>query len=144
MSNRIQPIYIFLTLIGLVLICNGCTTSLLVSSATAAPSGATYMSGSGGTIESYQAVTFEDTIKATRAAAEILSLEVKQEQVDADRVSFQYADNGDRRVNIVIEQRTATLTYLKVTTGMFGDHGLGRILTRQILLEISDAGDLLE
>ena len=144
MSNRIQPIYIFLTLIGLVLICNGCTTSLLVSSATAAPSGATHMSGSGGTIESYQAVTFEDTITATRAAAEILSLEVKQEQVDADRVSFQYADNGDRRVNIVIEQRTATLTYLKVTTGMFGDHGLGRILTRQILLEISDAGDLLE
>jgi len=144
MSNRIKPIYIFLTLIGLVLICNGCTTSLLVSSATAAPSGATHMSGSGGTIESYQAVTFEDTIKAARAAAEILSLEVKQEQVDADRVSFQYADNGDRRVNIVIEQRTATLTYLKVTTGMFGDHGLGRILTRQILLEISDAGDLLE
>jgi len=71
-------------------------------------------------------------------------LEVKQEEIDADRVSFQYADNGDRWVNIVIEQRTATLTYLKVTTGMFGDHGLGRILTRQILLEISDAGDLLE
>ena len=144
MSNRIQPIHLFLTLIGLVLVCNGCTTSLLVSSATAAPSGATYASGSGGTIKSYQAVTFEDAIKSTRAAAEILSLEVKQEEIDADRVSFQYADDNDQRADVVIEQRTATMTYWKVTTGWFADPGLGRILMRQILLKISDAGDLLE
>jgi hypothetical protein len=144
MGRRLQHKRIVLTLMVLMLTCNGCTTSLLLSSMNAAQSGATHISGFGGKIESYQAVTFEDTIKATRLAAKTLSLDVKQEAIEAERASFQYIDKSDHRADVVIEQRTATMTYLMVNTGWFGAHGMGHLLIRQILQEISDAGDLLE
>ncbi|MEJ2282702.1 MAG: DUF3568 family protein [Desulfobacterales bacterium] len=144
MGQRRQHKNIIWTLMALILMCNGCTTSLLVGSMSAAPSGATYVSTVGGKIESYQAVTFENALKATRLAVATLSLDVKQEEIDADRASFQYADKNGHRMDVVIEQRTATMTYLMVNTGWFGVHGMGRLLMRQILLEISDAGDLLE
>ena len=144
MSDRILTIYMATTLMVMVLVCNGCTTSLIVSGASAAPSGATYIGGHGGKIESYQAVTFEDTIKATMKAVETLSLNVEQENIDDNRVWFKFADNSENMVDVAIERRTATMTYLTVDTGLGGAHGMGRLLMRQILLEISDAGDLLE
>ena len=144
MGNRIQLLRRVIALIGLVLMVNGCTTSLVVGSMSAAPSGATYASGLGGKIESYQLVNFEVTVNATRQAAENLSLNLKQETVDADRASFRFMDNGDRRADVVIERRTATMTYLAVNTGWFGAHGMGQLLMKQILDEISDAGNLSE
>ena len=117
MDTQLRHKNILLTLIALILICNGCTAPLLIGGMSAAPSGATYASGVGGKIESYQAVTFEDALKATRLAAKTLSLDVKQEEIDADRASFQFADKNDRRADVVIEQRTATMTYLMVATG---------------------------
>lgn len=144
MGNRIQLLRRVIALIGLVMMVNGCASSLVVGSMSAAPSGATYASSLGGKIESYQLVNFEDTVNATRQAAENLSLDLKQETVDADRASFRFMDNGDRRADVVIERRTATMTYLAVNTGWFGAHGMGQLLMKQILDEISDAGNLSE
>ena len=144
MGNRIQLLRRVIGLIGLVMMVNGCASSLVVGSMSAAPSGATYASSLGGKIESYQLVNFEDTVNATRQAAENLSLDLKQETVDADRASFRFMDNGDRRADVVIERRTATMTYLAVNTGWFGAHGMGQLLMKQILDEISDAGNLSE
>ena len=80
----------------------------------------------------------------TANGTETLSLEVKKEEIAAGQASFQFADIKDRKVDLVIEQRTATMTYLKVDTGWFGPHGMGRLLLGQIIDEISEAGDFLE
>ncbi len=131
-------------LLGFVMIVNGCAPSLMVGGMSAAPSGATYVSSFGEKIESYQIVSYPDTLAAVRRAATILSVEVKKESVAAKKASFQFADSEDRVVDVVIEQRTATMTCLKVNTGWFGPHGMGRLLLRQILKEISESGDTLQ
>jgi len=144
MSRLIRYVNIFLALIVPVIIASGCATPLVVGGMSAAPGGATYVSGIGGKIESYQIASYKDTLAATRRAAETLSLDVKKEEIAAEQASFQFADIKDRKVDLVIEQRTATMTYLKVDTGWFGPHGMGSLLIRQILNEIVEAGDFLE
>jgi len=144
MSRLIRYVNIFLAVTVPVIIASGCATPLVVGGMSAAPSGVTSASSHPGKIESYQIVSYEDTLKAIRRAAETLSLEVKKEEIAAEQASFQFADIKDRQVDLVIEQRTATMTYLKVNTGWFGPHGMGRLLIRQILDEIAEAGDFLE
>ena len=144
MSRLIRYVNIFLALIVPVIIASGCATPLFVGGISAAPGGASYASTIGGKIESYQIASYKDTLAATRRAAETLSLDVKKEEIAAEQASFQFADIKDRKVDLVIEQRTATMTYLKVDTGWFGPHGMGRLLIGQILNEISEAGDFLE
>ena len=144
MSRLIRHVNIFFAVIVPVIIASGCATPLVVGGMSAAPGGASYVSSIGGKIESYQIASYKDTLAATRRAAETLSLEVKKEEIAAGQASFQFADIKDRKVDLVIEQRTATMTYLKVDTGWFGPHGMGRLLIGQILNEISEAGDFLE
>jgi len=144
MSKLIRYVNIFLAVIIPVIIASGCATPLVVGGMSAAPGGASYVSSIGGKIESYQIVSYENTLKAVRRAAETLSLEVKKEEIAAGQASFQFADIKDRKVDLDIEQRTATMTYLKVDTGWFGPHGMGRLLITQILNEVSKAGDFLE
>ena len=144
MSRLIRYVNIFLALIVPVIIASGCATPLVVGGMSAAPGGASYVSTIGGKIESYQIASYKDTLAATRRAAETLSLDVKKEEIAAEQASFQFADIKDRKVDLVIEQRTATMTYLQVDTGWFGPHGMGSLLIRQILNEIVEAGDFLE
>ena len=139
MSRLIRYVNIFLAVIIPVIIASGCATPLVVGGMSAAPGGASYASNIGGKIESYQIASYKDTLEATRRAAETLSLEVKKEEIATEQASFQFADINDRKVDLVIEQRTATMSYLKVDTGWFGPHGMGRLLLRQILTEISEA-----
>jgi hypothetical protein len=139
MGRLIRYVNIFLAVVVPVIIASGCATPLVVGGMSAAPGGATYASSIGGKIESYQIASYKDTLAAMRRAAESLSLEVKKEEIAAEQASFQFADLNDRKVDLVIEQRTATMTYLKVDTGWFGPHGMGRLLLRQILNEISEA-----
>jgi len=139
MGRLIRYVNIFLAVIVPLIIASGCSIPLVVGGMSAAPGGASYASSIDGKIESYQIASYQDTLTATRRAAESLSLEVKKEEIATEQASFQFADLNDRKVDLVIEQRTATMTYLKVDTGWFGPHGMGRLLLRQILNEISEA-----
>ncbi len=69
---------------------------------------------------------------------------VKKETIDIDQASFRFADNNDRTVDVTIEQRTETMTYIQVDSGWFGPLGMGRLLMRQILAELEASGDSLE
>jgi len=134
----------FFTLIVFVIITNGCTTTLIVGGMSSASSGATSVSGSGTKVESYQIADYKTVISATLQAAETLALNVKKETIDIDQASFRFSDNNDRRVDVILEQRTETMTYIKVDSGWFGPLGMGRLLMRQILVELGASGDSLE
>jgi hypothetical protein len=140
MGRLIRYVNIFWAVIVPLIIASGCSIPLIAGGMSAAPGGASYASSIDGKIESYQIASYKDTLAATRRAAESLSLEVKKQEIAADQALFQFADLKDRRVDLVIEQRTATMTYLKVDTGWFGPHGMGHLLLGQILNEISEAG----
>ena len=125
-----------LTLIVFSIVTNGCTSTLIVGGVSSASSGATSVSGSGTKVESYQIADFKTVISATLQAAKTLTLNVEKETIDIDRASFRFSDNNDRTVDVILEQRTATMTYIKVDSGWFGPVGMGRLLMRQILAEL--------
>jgi len=130
-----------LALIVFSIVTSGCTSTLIVGGVSSASSGATSVSGSGTKVESYQIADFKTVISATLQAAKTLALNVKEETIDIDRASFRFSDNNDRTVDVILEQRTATMTYIKVDSGWFGPFGMGRLLMRQILAEIGASGD---
>ena len=133
-----------LALIVFFIVTNGCTSTLIVGGMSSASSGATSVSGSGTKVESYQIADYKTVISATLQAAETLALNVKKENIDIDRSLFRFSDNNDRAVDVIIEQRTETMTYIKVNSGWFGPLGMGRLLMRQILVELGASGDSLE
>ena len=133
-----------LALIVFSIVTNGCTSTLIVGGVSSASSGTTSVSGSGTKVESYQIADFKTVISATLQAAKTLALNVKEETIDIDRASFRFSDNNDRTVDVILEQRTATMAYIKVDSGWFGPVGMGRILMRQILVELGASGDSLE
>ena len=129
-----------LTLIVLSIVTNGCTSTLIVGGVSSASSGATSVSGTGTKVESYQIADFKTVINATLQAAKTLALNVEKETIDIDRASFRFSDNSERTVDAILEQRTATMTYIKVDSGWFGPVGMGRLLMRQILAELGISG----
>ncbi|MBW2582523.1 MAG: DUF3568 family protein [Deltaproteobacteria bacterium] len=133
-----------LALIVFSIFINGCTTPLIVGGMSTASSGATSVSGSGTKIESYQIADYKTVISATLQAAKTLALNVKKETIDIDQASFRFSDNNDRTVDVTIEQRTETMTYIQVDSGWFGPLGMGRLLMRQILAELEASGQSLE
>jgi len=133
-----------LALIVFSIVTNGCTSTLIVGGMSTASSGATSVSGSGTKVESYQIADYKTVISATLQAAEKLALKVKKETIDIDRSLFRFSDNKDRAVDVIIEQRTETMTYIKVDSGWFGPLGMGRLLMRQILAELGASGGSLK
>ena len=144
MAKLIKCACALLTLIVFSIVINGCTTPLIVGGMSTASSGATSVSGSGTKVESYQIEDFKTVISATLKAAKTLALNVKEETIDIDRASFRFSDNNDRTVDVTIEQRTETMTYIQVDSGWFGPLGMGRLLMRQILAELEASRDSLE
>ena len=130
-----------LALIVFSIVTSGCTSTLIVGGVSSASSGATSVSGSGTKVESYQIADFKTVISATLQAAKTLALNVKEETIDIDRASFRFSDNNDRTVDVILEQRTATMTYIEVDSGWFGPVGMGRVFMRQILVELGASGD---
>ena len=133
-----------LALIAFSIVTNGCGSTLIVGGVSSASSGTTSVSGTGTKVESYQIADFKIVISATLQAAKTLALNVKEETIDIDRASFRFSDNNDRTVDVILEQRTATMTYIKVDSGWFGPVGMGRLLMRQILSELEASGHSLE
>ena len=144
MAKFINCVGASLALIVFSIVTSGCTSTLIVSGVSSASSGATSVSGSGTKVESYQIADYKTVISATLQAAKTLALNVKKETIDIDQASFRFSDNKDRAVDVIIEQRTETMTYIQVDSGWFGPAGMGRILMRQILVELGASGDSLE
>ena len=133
-----------LALIVFSIVTNGCTSTLIVGGLSTASTGATNVSGFSTKVESYQIADYKTVIGATLQAAKTLTLNVEKETIDIDRASFRFSDNNDRTVDVILEQRTETMIYIKVDSGWFGPLGMGRLLMRQILAELGTSGHSIE
>jgi hypothetical protein len=117
----------------------GCTACLVGSAVTvgagAAEAGVTRFEM--GRVTRFEIAQYEDVIEASRLAAENLSLDLKEEKIEEDRASFSYLDDKDQKIDLMIERRTDTITYIKVDVGIFGPQGLGLLMLNQILNELA-------
>ena len=121
---------------------DGCTACLM-GSAGPAGAGATEAGVTRfemGRVTRFEIAQYEDVIEASRLAAENLSLDLKEEKIEENRASFSYLDDKDQRIDLLIERRTDTVTYIKVDVGIFGPQGLGLLMLNQILNELAEYG----
>jgi len=121
----------------------GCTACIVSSAATvgagAADAGVTNFEM--GRVTRFEVAPYEDVIEASRRATEELSLDLDKEKLEEDRASSSYLDDKDQRIDLLIERRTETITYIKVDVGIFGPKGLGLLVLNKILIELAQHGD---
>ena len=118
----------------------GCTACLVGSAATvgAGAAGAGVTRFEMGRVTRFEIAQYEDVIEASRLAAENLSLNLKEEKIEENRASFSYLDDKDQKIDLLIERRTDTITYIEVDVGIFGPQGLGLLTLNQILNELAE------
>ena len=118
----------------------GCT-ACLVGSAGTAGAGATEAGVTRfelGRVTRFEIAQYEDVIEASRLAAENLALDLKEEKIEENRASFRYLDDKDQKIDLLIERRTDTITYIRVGVGIFGPQGLALLTLNQILDELPE------
>jgi hypothetical protein len=120
----------------------GCSACIVGSAATvgagAAEAGVTRFEV--GKVTRFEIARYEDVIEASRLAAEDLSLDLKEEKIETNRASFRYRDDKNQKIDLLIERRTETITYIIVDVGIFGPKGLGLLVLNQILVELTGHG----
>lgn len=152
--------------------CTGLEPAAISAGASAAQSGVTFFSR--GKLRSFELVEFDDALTALRAAAKRLSLEMEDEEVhavqgrrdngrDPGSAPGDYADsgragesalNGRARVSlrdergasvvVIIERRTATVTFIQADVGLLGDTGLSSLLLMETYDELRDMGAYID
>jgi hypothetical protein len=135
------------TALLIILICNvGCLSPLAINTVGSAGSAAPVASNNlgGGQGESFWIAQYRDVIKAVLQAGENLSLELSEERIEQDQAFFRFRDAKAERIDLVIERRTDTMTYILFDVGWFGSVAFGRLMFHQIISELDEAGDFLE
>ena len=136
-----------LTALLIILICNvGCLSPLAINAVGSAGSAAPVASNNlgGGKGESFWIAQYDDVIEAVLQAGEVLSLELKEKKIEQDQASFRFQDAKAERIDLLIERRTDTMTSILFDVGWFGSVAFGRLMFRQIISELDEAGDFLE
>ncbi|MGD9043753.1 MAG: DUF3568 family protein [Desulfobacterales bacterium] len=134
------------TVLIVILICyTGCLSPLAINTVGTAGSAAPVSSNNlgGGRGESFWMAEYRDVIKAVLQAGENLSLEITEERIEQDKAFFRFRDAEGDRIDLVIERRTDTMTYVLFNVGWFGSVAFGRLMFSQIISELEEAGDFL-
>jgi len=137
----------FFVLVVFIMINSGCMSPFVMQAAGGAaggagPSSSEYLGRGKG--ESYFIARYEDVITAVMRAGEVLSLEMKEKKIDAHRSSIRYDDGKANKIKLLIERRTDTMTSIVFDVGWFGSIAFGRLMARQIIAELDQAGAFLE
>ncbi|MEE9495889.1 MAG: DUF3568 family protein [Desulfobacterales bacterium] len=135
------------TALLIILICNvGCLSPLAINNVGSAGSAAPVASNNlgGGRGETFWIAQYDDVIEAVLKAGEVLSLELEEKKIEQDQASFRFQDAKAKRIDLLIERRTDTITYILFDVGWFGSVAFGRLMFNQIISELDEAGDFLE
>ena len=147
MVTAIKHFIVFFALGVLMIIQSGCLAPFVMQAAGgaaggAAPSSSDYLGT--GKEETYFIARYDDVVKAAIRAGEVLSLELREKKFEAQQASLQYEDGKTNKIKLVIERRTDTMTSILFDVGWFGSIAFGRLMARQVISELDQAGAFLE
>jgi hypothetical protein len=121
---------------------SGCTTSIALQGlSSGAP--VAFNSAGRGKGESAWLASYDDVVQATVRAGKALSLELEEKENRTDRSVFDFIDEMGNELDVLIERRTATVTYVRFNVGPFGTTSIGRLMARQIVFEMIESGTFL-
>ena len=86
---------------------------------------------------------YDDVVLAVQRAGQALSLKLEKKKSGKDQMVFDYIDDYGQQLALLIERRTATVTYARFDVGWFGSRSMARLMARQIISEITEAGAFL-
>ena len=86
---------------------------------------------------------YDDVVLAVQRAGQALSLTLEKKKSGDDQTVFHYIDDYGQQLGLLVERRTATVTYARFDVGWFGSKSMGRMMARQIVFEITEAGAFL-
>jgi hypothetical protein len=122
----------------------GCVPPLIISGTASGAAPVAFDHTGRGQAQSYWIARYDDVIAAALRTAEVLSLEIKEEKIGPVKTCLRLQDARTDGIDLVIERRTDTVTSLQFDVGWFGSVALGRLVARQIIFELKDAGAFLE
>ena len=120
----------------------GCTAGLAMQGLSSGAPVAFNATGSGKGDSAWYAL-YDDVVLATLRAGEKLSFQLKKKNTGKDRSDFNFVDEKGAKLKILIERRTETLTRARFNVGLFGSTSIGRLMARQIIVEVAEAKDFL-
>ncbi len=136
--------YAFLTptLVWSLVLLSGCASPIALQGlSNGAP--VAFSSTGRGTGDSSWLARYDDVVQASLRAAEALSLELKEKEIGQSQSIFAFVDERGNKLNVLIRRRTATVTYVRFDVGLFGTTSTGRLMARQIVFEMVEAGTFL-
>ena len=86
---------------------------------------------------------YDDVVQTTLDAGEKLSFTLRQKTIGSDQSEFSFTDDKGAELEISIERRTETVTSVRFNVGLFGSASIGRLMGRQIIIEVAEAGKFL-
>ena len=86
---------------------------------------------------------YDDVVQATLRAGEKLSFQLKNKNTGKDRSDFNFVDDKGAKLEISIVRRTEILTWAHFNVGLLGSTSIGRLMARQIIVEVAEAKDFL-
>lgn len=146
MSVPVKNIVALVIIALLAMINTGCLSSSALYTLGSASAGApvTFEAEGGGQAEGFWIARFDDVVAATLRAGQALSLELKEESVQDGQATIHYSDQKGKQIKLFIEIRTDTVTSMHIDIGWFGSVGLARLLIRQVVFELYEAGAFLQ
>ena len=120
----------------------GCTVGLAMQGLSSGAPVAFNATGSGKGDSAWFAL-YDDVVQATLRAGEKLSFQLEKKDIGKDRSDFNFVDDRGKKLKILIEHRTETLTRARFNVGLFGSASIGRLMARQIIVELAEANDFL-
>ena len=137
-KKMVTPALLLLLLMSLC----GCTAGLAMQGLSSGAPVAFNATGSGKGDSAWYAY-YDDVVQATLRAGEKLSFQLEKKNTGNDRSDFNFVDGKGAKLKIVIERRTETLTWARFNVGLFGSESIGRLMARQIIVEVAEAKDFL-
>jgi hypothetical protein len=134
----VTPTLIFLLLMSLY----GCTAGLAMQGLSSGSPVAFNATGRGKGDSAWFA-RYDDVVQATLRAGEELSFKLEKKNIGKDQSEFKFVDEKGAKLEILIERRTETLTWARFNVGLFGSTSIGRLMARQIIVEVAEAKDFL-
>ena len=86
---------------------------------------------------------YDDVVQATMLAGETLSFKLEKRMIGSDQSDFHFIDERGNKMEINVERRTETLTWARFNVGAFGSTSIGRLMARQIVVEMAEADKFL-
>jgi hypothetical protein len=86
---------------------------------------------------------YDDVVQATLNAGQKLSFKLEKKEIGKDQSAFYFLDDKGNKLEILIERRTENLTWARLNVGWFGSASIGRLMARQIVFEMAEAGKFL-